>query len=360
MLEFSATATRPDHSVAQWGDNDDGRLLPLDGYATDGPQDHRHLLALGGCLLEREDLLEAADGATVEALWLYGALPRTSAVAPAGRSSRGFTDAGYYVMRDGDLHCGVPCGPVGTLGAGNHSHNDLLSLCLWADGVEWVPDPGTGSYTGDPELRNRMRSTAAHATIQLGCREQNRPGEGLDGLFRMHERAAPEVSDWQVRPAGARLTARHHGFDGADDRWVHERSVVFDAPGRRWIVRDRLSREAGEGPIDEPAFLRFPLLPETDCEIVEGVDASLERVLRAEDRTETAPRRRFTARLTHSGRTLRIALDLPGGAELSLTPALHSPRYGVTRPTGMLVAELPPCERHETRAVLWSPAPVSS
>jgi len=358
MLEFSATATRLDHSVAQWGDNDDGRLLPLDGYATDGPQDHRHLLALGGCLLEREDLLAAADGATVEALWLCGTLPDAVATAPAGRSSRGFADAAYYVMRDADLHCGVPCGPVGTLGLGNHSHNDLLSLCVWADGVEWVTDPGTGSYTGDPELRNRLRSTAAHATMQLGRREQNRPGEGLDGLFRMHERATPEVIDWQVRPTGARLTARHHGFDGPEDRWVHERSIELDAPGRRLIVRDRLSREAGEGPIDEPAYLRFPLLPETDCEIVEGVEEDLVQFL--EERMETALRRRVTARLIHAGRAFRIALDLPEGAEVFLTRGLHSPRYGVTLPAGTLIAELPPSERHHTRTVLWSPAPMPS
>jgi hypothetical protein len=357
MLEFSAAATRPDHSVAQWGDNDDGRLLPLDGYATQGPQDHRHLLALGGCLLERDDLVAAGGGATVEALWLCGAVSPAPATPPAGATSHGFGDARYYVMRDGDLHCGIPCGPVGTLGVGNHSHNDLLSLCVWADGVEWVTDPGTGSYTGDPDLRNRLRSTAAHATIQLGRREQNRPGEGLDGLFRMHERAKPEVTDWQVRPTGARLTARHHGFDGPDDRWVHERSVEFDAAGRRWIVRDRLSREAGEGPLDEPVFLRFPLLPETNCEIDEGIDESLDRLLLAGDRPETPPRRRFTASLTHAGRSFRIALDLPDGTEVFVSPGLHSPRYGVTREAGVLTAKLPPSRQHHTHAVLWSPAP---
>mgnify|MGYP000305454774 CR=1 FL=1 len=42
--------------------------------------------------------------------------------------------------------------------------------CVWAAGTEWITDPGTGSYTGDPDLRNRLRSTAAHATLQMGSR----------------------------------------------------------------------------------------------------------------------------------------------------------------------------------------------
>lgn len=358
MLEFTATATRGDHTVAQWGDNDDGRWLPLDGYAAAEPHDHRHLLVLGGRFLGREDLVAAGAGADVEALWLLGPSRRHATATPAGRASCAFAHAGYYVMRDGDLHCGVSCGGVGTNGIGNHSHNDVLSLCIWAAGTEWITDPGTGVYTGDPDLRNRLRSTAAHATVQPGCREQNVLGEGLDGLFRLHERARPEVSSWHADADGARLEARHHGFGAGDSGWVHARSIDFAPRSRWWLVRDRLTRAAGDRPPADPVRLRFPLRPEIAHEIADVCPQPLERLLKATGagQPREGARSRFAVRLSvGDGTVFWIALDLPEGSQVGFEDGLYSPRYGVTRPSAVVTATLPAAERTLALSALWSP-----
>ena len=48
-------------------------------------------------------------------------------------------------------------------GSGGHTHNDLLSFVLRVNGEEIITDPGTGNYTGDPTLRELLRSTGVHS-----------------------------------------------------------------------------------------------------------------------------------------------------------------------------------------------------
>ena len=50
---------------------------------------------------------------------------------------------------------------------GGHSHNDKLSFELHLGGRPVIVDPGMGTYTREPALRNAMRATAAHNTPQL-------------------------------------------------------------------------------------------------------------------------------------------------------------------------------------------------
>lgn len=66
-----------------------------------------------------------------------------------------------------------------------HGHNDKLSIELWVNGHPVLRDPGSYTYTGSPELRNRYRSNAAHATILVEGKEQNEVLPGLTGVFRM-------------------------------------------------------------------------------------------------------------------------------------------------------------------------------
>ena len=136
MLAFVAGYTRPDGLAPQVGDADDGRFLPLGDYGRD-PRDHRHLFAQAG----REF---APTAASVD-----------------------FPRSGFYVMRESSLYVIVRCGDTGRYGLGGHSHNDQLSFEL-ANGAEpLIVDPGTFSYTPDPEARNLFRSTGFHSTLRI-------------------------------------------------------------------------------------------------------------------------------------------------------------------------------------------------
>jgi hypothetical protein len=71
----------------------------------------------------------------------------------------------------GDVHAIVDAGPFGALHSG-HSHSDTLSIVLRSGGEEILIDPGTYTYTGEPEWRDWFRGASAHNTIRIDGRDQ--------------------------------------------------------------------------------------------------------------------------------------------------------------------------------------------
>jgi hypothetical protein len=353
MLEFTAACTRPDGSVPQWGDADDGRLLPLEPRAAGDARDQRHLLGLGGALLDRPDLLAAAGERDWEALWLLGPAVRGSACA-SGAASRGFPRVGYYVLRHEDVHVAVSWGAVGTAGLGNHTHNDLGALCLWARGLEWIADPGTGTYTRDPGLRNRLRSVAAHATLQLGDREPNPFGGGVDDLFRVSEHARPSVQTFVTDGQTALLRGSHRGFSAGHEEWIHERSVRLDGPRRTlWILDSLVCREARAGPAGaETMRLRFPLGPEVE-EPLWRRDGDWPAGLR--DAFDGRPVGRGLLLRSKDGASLWLAFDLPPESRVEVVSAPYSPSYGVVREGRVVTATIPRADSVRLASVICIP-----
>jgi hypothetical protein len=77
---------------------------------------------------------------------------------------------GLAVLRSGDRYASLECGRLG----GGHGHPDRLQLTLFADGVHWLADPGTGSYVAGDLFW--YRSTLAHDAPRLDGRSQP-PGD---------------------------------------------------------------------------------------------------------------------------------------------------------------------------------------
>lgn len=98
-----------------------------------------------------------------------------AAASMEGMEATGIEGLGLYVFRAADFHLSV----VTQAGEGqmyhwSHVHNDRGSFDLYADGATQVADPGAYLYGSLPEWRNRFRSNAAHATINVNNIEQNR------------------------------------------------------------------------------------------------------------------------------------------------------------------------------------------
>ena len=81
--------------------------------------------------------------------------------APWSPASVLLESQGLAVLRRGGRYVSVECGQWG----GGHGHPDRLHLTLHADGVHWLPDPGTGAYV----VRDLFwyRSTLAHNAPRL-------------------------------------------------------------------------------------------------------------------------------------------------------------------------------------------------
>jgi hypothetical protein len=133
----------------------------------------------------------------------------------------------------------IDAGSSGQKGNGGHSHNDLLSLVLFAHGQHWLIDPGAYVYTADYAARNLFRSTAYHNTVQVDGAEIN-PYDPAR-LFSMDKDAQPRVEAWVADDDYDYFAASHPGYARLAEPVIHQRQVFFDKREQLWIVQDRLS-----------------------------------------------------------------------------------------------------------------------
>ncbi|KXK04166.1 MAG: heparinase II/III family protein [Acidobacteria bacterium OLB17] len=232
-LTFLLNIARPDGTTPLIGDDDGGRLLP---HTNSEPADLRGTLSLGAAVFGRRDLAFGGADLFAETFWLLGsggvrALERTQAHEP-DTLSREFPDGGYFVMRNGwmptDDALVIDCGELGAL-SGAHGHADLLSIDLSLRGRQLFIDPGTFSYSGSPEKRERFRSSAAHNTLTVDGRSTSMPA----GPFSWKTRAAAIPKEW--------ITESNFDYFEGDGELpaggTHTRSILY-VRGDYFIIRD--------------------------------------------------------------------------------------------------------------------------
>jgi hypothetical protein len=297
-LALHLSAARLGSGMPFVGDGDDSFFPPF-GYR---PFDARDPLDPEAVLQAAETLLDipglrARPETEEAALWL-GAPARGEAreLLPATRLAQGFIRfespplSGLMIVR------GRGGGWLPT-----HAHNDLLSIVLDLDGVPLLIDPGTGGYGCDRALRQRLRSTAAHSTLQVGEREQSpidllKTFEGPEGApcgAQLLRADPPDIVGW------------HEGFgeDLIHTRRVHVRIGLLCIEDILAIRRPR--RDAGA----IESILRFRLAP--------GVGARLE-----------ADRGRVTCLVEVPSGRARFILLRPTSASWQIGAEPTSRRYG--------------------------------
>ena len=154
--------------------------------------------------------------------------------------SRLFSDAGVAVMTCGATHALVDAGPFGALHSG-HSHSDTLSIIVRSGGEEILIDPGTYTYTGEPEWRDWFRGSSAHNTIRVNCLNQGL----IAGPFRWTHQPQVTILDWQTDSVRDILDAecRYAGF-------THRRRVEFQKP-HVFLITDHVLGPPGEHDIEQ-------------------------------------------------------------------------------------------------------------
>jgi hypothetical protein len=221
--------------LPQIGDDDGGTLFPIAGRA---PSNIGDSLAVAAALLHRPDL-QVGD-APEETFWLL-AHPTLSAgidqpfVQARPTASASLPDTGYYVSRSprGD-HIVIDGGAHGYLNGG-HAHADALSLTLTVAGVPLLVDPGTGAYTVDQGLRDRLRSSQMHNTLVVDGRSQSI----AHGPFSWKTMTGSTVRRWTTHRAFDYFEGAHDGYHP-----IEHRRHVLTLPGDMMIVADLI---AGEG-----------------------------------------------------------------------------------------------------------------
>lgn len=233
---------RPDGRIPLIGDDDGGRLLPLDGADL---ADVRSTLAVAAALFGRPEWARRGRGHSAAALWLLGADRAAAALDAAdalaevadGATSRAFPVGGYFVMRDGAGeradYAVIDCGPHGTMNCG-HAHADALAIEIAAAGRPMLVDAGTYTYVGAE--RDEFRGSAAHNTVLVDGESQSVPGPTP---FTWRHVARSRLHAWASQPGFDYFEGSHDGYTRLADPVVHLRGVLF-VKGGYWVVRDRI------------------------------------------------------------------------------------------------------------------------
>jgi uncharacterized heparinase superfamily protein len=254
MGEFAAAYSRPDGSAPLWGDNDDGRALPLGGQTL---FDHRYVAELAASVSAASGNTGAAESITAspasETLWILGLDPRPRAVTLPGSSA--FPHAGVYVMRSDRDYVFIDGGPVGFAGRGGHGHNDCLSIDATLAGDHLLSDCGSYVYTASVEWRNRFRSSSAHNSPVLDGEEQNRFIRP-EFLWLLENDARPRVDLWTTSPSTDTFRGTHIGYRRLADPVDVTRTVVLDRLRHRLAIADRFA-----GAAEHQVTVRFHLSP---------------------------------------------------------------------------------------------------
>ena len=127
---------------------------------------------------------------------------------------------GLAVLRDGERYASLECGSYG----GGHGHPDRLHLTLHADGVHWLPDPGTGSYVARDLFW--YRSTLAHNAPRLDGVSQP-PGDARCDDFERAMATGP--GSGPLRRADA-YAGRRAGVPARRGRARRQRGAVLELP----------------------------------------------------------------------------------------------------------------------------------
>ncbi|MBI2453709.1 heparinase II/III-family protein [Candidatus Peregrinibacteria bacterium] len=91
---------------------------------------------------------------------------------------------------------------------------------------DFIVDPGTYCYTGDPEARKKFRGTRMHNTVMIDGQEMNRFRKTT--LFGMRNDAIPAIHSFESDAEHDLLAASHSGYRRLKHPVTHGREFFLD------------------------------------------------------------------------------------------------------------------------------------
>jgi hypothetical protein len=161
------------------------------------------------------------------------------------------------------VHVVFRCGGFGALTNAGHAHADALSVLVRVDDVLVLGDPGSGSYTGQPRVRETFRSTALHNTVEVDGLSQADP---LDA-FKWVNVPAVRCAGGGETDGAVWVAAAHDGYARLRRPIRHRRDVALGADG----VIVLLDRLIGNG--THAVRRRFIVPPDVRVTITDGAAA---------------------------------------------------------------------------------------
>lgn len=322
MFDVTRAYCSKDGLAPQLGDNDSGRVFPL----RDRPSlDHGYLGSLGAALFSASELKGADDTFSDEAAWLLGerGLKRFERLeARAVEASFSSVASGWNILRGAGAVVTVSAGANGQKGVGGHSHLDKLSFELHVDGTPLIVDPGSPTYTREPNVRNAYRRTAAHNVLMIDDREQAAFDPAR--LFALMADPKAGIDVFQTGVGLDRIVARHCGYAPLGV----ERMFILDKRNRALCVSDLAT---GSGVHSLAVRIH---LPDTLAHVRTAGGDVVDRAAQIPE----SPSRLGACVDLGPNDAPRAHVVFEEGVEVTLEPSQYSPGYGETRPAATIVA----------------------
>lgn len=231
--EFVAHSSWREKTICEFGDDDEGKILDLQGGEWHQWDYVLQLASLvtGVRYSDFETLYENIN-------WFFTIDEieelRTKPLYDAS-GSRCFEVGGNTFIRDKQnrIHVGIDHAELGFGSIAAHGHADALSFQMLIDGKVVFADPGTYIYHCDIEHRNSFRKTINHNTLCVEGKDQSK----MLGAFMWGERANCKLEEWHPSENKDVLVASHDGYKPL----IHKRKFEFDKNNNVLSIIDSVS-----------------------------------------------------------------------------------------------------------------------
>jgi len=188
MVEFLNIISMKGGKIPLVGDEDQGFVLKFGNWEYDNILE---VSSAGSVLFKREDFMKIKSELV---FWLFD-----GKIMEENRDSFGypifriFDKSGYAVFKSkNDYFLFITSSQDKRYLHAPHRHLDMLSFIYSKNEKYFIVDPGTYTYFGNYEMRNKFRSISMHNTLRIDGREPS----DLSGLFEIYPRPKTKIVKW--------------------------------------------------------------------------------------------------------------------------------------------------------------------
>lgn len=275
MSRYMAECQGDHGETIVFGDDDEGKLLDLEGISGKGCKAEKELPHRNHYLyvLQLMSLIlpeRYTDKVTDVSLLRIASTAKIEAAAQKPRYvTQGnicYEDGGVSILKsnDGRVLIGIDHGELGFGSIAAHGHADALSFQMYLDGKPVFADAGTYIYHTDLESRNAFRKTENHNTVTINGKDQSEMlgaflwgkrakttllwhnlavgGAGSEKGMEKYTGAAVKCPDAETE--NAMENAGVYYVEAEQDGYapvVHRRKFMFDEIKKELLITDTLS-----------------------------------------------------------------------------------------------------------------------
>ena len=237
QCEYVAHSSWREQTVCEFGDDDEGKILDLQGGSW---HQWEWVLQLGSLVTGVR--YSKFDNVCENTRWLF----TDEEIADVMKlplynntSSRCFEEGGNSFLRDKEdrVLIGIDHAALGFGSIAAHGHADALSFQMLIDGETVIADPGTYIYHCDLEHRNSFRKTINHSTVCVGNRDQSE----MLGAFLWGKRAECKLVHFSSDDNMDVLTAQHDGYKPI----MHQRTFEWYKDVHKLRIKDVVADNNG-------------------------------------------------------------------------------------------------------------------